>query len=141
MAEFQIDKILISVLVVTGLFATLGIYFADLNDKYTVNGYYEQNLSSYTNTFNEIQDDSEQISGSVELLSSGNLLDILGGLKQGGINLIKIFFDSFTSIGFMFIQSIDVFDLGPAGTIWGAIATVAVVIVFVVVFLIKKLTN
>lgn len=140
MAEFQIDKILISVLVVTGLFATLGIYFADLNDKYDVNGYYQQNLSSYTNTFNEIEADSAEVAQGVERISSGNLLDIVGGLLQSGINIFAIFFDSFTSIGFMFIQSIDVFELGPASIVWGSITTVVVILVFIF-FLLKKMTR
>lgn len=140
MAEFQIDKILISVLVVTGLFATIGIYFADLNDKYDVNGYYDQNLSSYTNTFNEIQSDSAEVAEGVQRISSGNPLDIVGGLLQSGINIFAIFFDSFTSIGFMMVQSIDVFDLGPASIVWGSITTVVVIIVFIF-FLLKKMTR
>jgi len=140
MAEFQIDKILISMLVVTGLFITVGIYLADLNDKYDINGYYTQNLSSYTSTYNNIKEDTEQVSSAVESISSGNLLDIVGGLLQSGINIFSIFFDSFVGIGFMFAESFDVFNLGTVGAVWSGIAVVVVTLVFVF-FLLKKMTR
>lgn len=137
----ELENVLLSVLIAAGLFITMGIYYADLNNKYTVNGYYAENLTSIQNSFDNIVSDSEEISTGLDRLSSGNLLDILGGLKQGGVNLIKIFFDSFKSIGKIFVQSIDVFNLGEAGSVWAAISMAGVILMFILSAIIKKITN
>lgn len=132
MAEYNLEGILISVLVLGALFATLLMYYDDLTTNYPVNNYYEANLSEYQDNFNTISENAQDFQEGLEGLGSGNIQDIWGGLVQGLKGLFGIFTSSFTGIGRIFSQSIGLFDLGSVGPVWVGTALVGVLLVFIV---------
>lgn len=134
----KLENIIIAATMVTALFSTMLIFYADANDKYDVNNYYNANLTSYETMLEKVENRSEEVNEALQDLASENLLDILGGLRQGVINGLLIFKDSFLGIGLMFGQSISLFNLGSIGAVWIAIASIGTLIVFLVAFVMRK---
>lgn len=134
----KLENIIIAATMVTALFSTMLIYYADANDKYEVNNYYNANLTSYETMLLKVENRSEEINTALQNLASENLPDLLGGLRQGVISALLIFKDSFLGIGLMFSQSISLFNLGSIGAVWIAVATIGTLMVFLVAFVMRK---
>lgn len=131
-AEYNIEGILISVAMITVFFATILAFHGEVNDNFTIHNYYEQNFSEYQVILNKVQNNSEDVSNAFTKLASGNLLDIFGGLIQGLVSTMLIFFDSFVGLKIVFSQSIGIFELGDLGSLWIAVSAIAIVLVFIV---------
>lgn len=129
MGEYNTEGILISIMIIVASFTTLTFFYTDLTTQYDVTNYYDSNLTSYNETFQNIKEDSEQIDTAINSLTSGNLQDIIGGLVQGLLGILGVLTDSFIGIGAMLAQSIGLFDLGPMGPVWIGVATTAIVLI------------
>lgn len=137
MQHKTVAAILISALMVTGFFVVILNFYGELNDQYTVNNYYTENLTAYEESFDSVQTQTEAVNEAINDLASGNIADILGGLLQGTISVLGLFKDSFIAIGNIFVQSVAIFEIGDATGTWVAIAASSVLILFLM-FIIKK---
>ena len=128
----KLENILISAVIVTALFTTVLLFYSDLNSSYEVNNYYEENLTSFENSLDNITHAANQARDAFNDLTSQNLLDILGGLKQGAYSGILLFGSSFDAIINIFVQGISILGLGEVGSVWILVAGTAVLIIFFV---------
>lgn len=130
MGDYKVENILITVVIITALFTTHLYFFGDLTDKYTVNNYYQENVSEYTAIMDKVQTNTEQVDEAIQGLTSGNLADIFGALVQGLVNIALLFYNSFVGIGVILAQSIGIYDIGPMAAVWISVATIGVILVF-----------
>ena len=128
----KLENILIPAIIVTALFVTMALFYAELTTVYTVDSYYEENFTSFESSIDNITYAADQSREAYNKLNSKNLLDIIGGLKQGAYSGILLFGGSFNVITNIFTQGIGIFNLGEVGPVWIIVAGTAMLIVFFV---------
>jgi len=124
---------MISLLFITALLATITIFYADFNDKYTSTNYYEENLTSIQNSLENTTYYLEQTKEGIDKLtgSGWNIYDIIGGLKQTGLSLIKSLGSSINGGTKIFSQGISIFGIGLIGSVWILVAGAAIILMFI----------
>lgn len=124
---------MMGLLFVTALLATMTIFYADFNDKYTPSTYYAENLSGIESSLENTTYYLEQTKEGIDQIGNAgwNIYDIMGGLKQTGVSLIKSLGSSVNSGTKIFTQGISIFGIGTIGSTWILVAGAALILMFV----------
>jgi hypothetical protein len=120
-----------------GIFVVILNFYDDLDSKYAVNNYYEEDFISIESAYESVENQTRDVNTAIQRLTSGNLADIFGGLLQGTLGILKLFLDSFVAIGTIFGQAIAILGLGSVSGLWVGIAALGVLMTFLM-FIIAK---
>jgi len=128
----KLENILISSAVVTLIFISFTTLFNEGIEQYGINGYNDQGLKSFNESLYKIENSTNQLSEGLARLSSGNLLDIIGGIFQSSVGVFNTFLGGIFVVSDVFQQGVGVLPLGSLSDIWVGTAGVIILVLLIV---------
>jgi hypothetical protein len=134
-------KIMIAALIATGLALSMISLFGDFNNKYDpVTSYDNSTLATaLIDTQEIVYSGTGDLKEATDGFASGNLLDIVGGLLQGAIGILKLLGGSITAVVGLVTVGLSFLGLGENLGIWVGVATAAGIIVFVISIILRRI--
>jgi len=134
-------KIMVMALVVIGIALSMMNVYGDFNNKYTTTTVYSNSTLALTliSTQETIYSGTQDLKEAADGFASGNLLDIVGGLLQGAVGILKLLGSSITGVVGLFTTSLSFFGLGPTLGLWVGIITAIGIIIFVISIILRRI--
>lgn len=136
MAEYQLTGIIIGVILLALMVTGIGIMTGDVVDKYSVTGYNNTSLETIKNTYNDIDNITNETKAKIEELENKEgILNTLDAFFTQGYSAIRITKRSVESIDTIISSATEVDNTPGLGTISSYLRNYFMTIVIVIVFI------